>query len=196
MGPKTQTIRTLQYLQPIQKTQKQLNIQADPIVKVKKAPKPLIIPQEEYEYTDDEYEEYIEEPEIIIKPIKQKPKRILTDEQKQILTSRLEQGRNKRNQETQQVKLMEQQYLQQKSKEIERELETKLIKKYKRLEKKKEKELMNKFLSEQIESNADDEYEEEIQVKPTRIIKQHKINNNGGSSNPPMQPAYKKNNYC
>lgn len=197
MPPKTQKIRTLQNIQ----NKKIIDtIQAEPIpkrrlpVKKVKQVKQVVEEYDEENEENEEYEEYdeYEEPQIVqpvqpVQPVQSKKKKNFTPEQIEAQKQRLELARMKREQEAQQKKLLEQQYLLQKEKEIEVNIKKKYDKKAKQLERK----LINKYLAEQAQKQEEEYYEEdEIEVKPTRITRQPKYNNGGGYSAPPSTPVY------
>lgn len=192
MPPKTQKIRTLQDLQNKKIVD---SIQAEPIPKrtpVKKQVKQVV-----EEYDEDDEEEYeVPVQEIVpvqqqvqqVQPVQQpKRKKNFTPEQIEAQKQRLETARLKREQEAYEKKMLEQQYLLQKEKEIEVNIKKKYDKKAKQLERK----LINKYLAEQAQKQEEEYYQEdEIEVKPTRISRQPKYNNGGGFSAPPSTPAY------
>jgi len=193
MPPKTQKIRTLQDLQNKKIVD---SIQAEPIPKrtsVKKQVKQVV---EEYDADEEEeYEEY--QPQIVqqvqqpvqqpVQQVQPKRKKNFTPEQIEAQKQRLENARLKREQAANEKKMLEQQYLLQKEKELEINIKKKYDKKAKQLE----RQLINKYLAEQAQKQEEEYYQEdEIEVKPTRISRQSKYNNGGGFSAPPSTPAY------
>ena len=84
--------------------------------------------------SEPEEEEYIE-PEPVLKP---KKKRNITEEQKKILVDRLAYARSLRKKESENKKVLEEEYLQQKEQEINQRLE----KRFTSLQRKKENEMI------------------------------------------------------
>jgi len=103
-------------------------------------------------------------------PIKKK-KRVISDEQKKVLVDRLAYARSLRKKESENKKVLEKEYLQQKEKEI----NDRLLKKFTSLQRKKENEMMKKYMTKPKEESEEEEIEEEVIIKKTKPKPKKKI---------------------
>ena len=103
-------------------------------------------------------EEYIEPEEPVLKA---KKKRNISEEQKKVLVDRLAYARSLRKKESENKKVLENEYLQQK----EQEINDRLLKKFTSLQRIKENEMMKKYLSKPKEESDEEPEEQEIIIK-------------------------------
>lgn len=182
MGPKTQKIQKSkkpQNSRVLQDTRNISDIEADEIIN-------------DYDnFVDEDVEQYNEEePEIKpTKPIKSN-NNMHSKEYQELLNYRLEQARIKKTQDAEKKRQREQQYLDAIKQQQEKELQKKLKRLANKQKKEIEKEIMNKYLN-QIQTEEVNAYiDDEIEVKPTRVVRQP--NNNQGYGIPPASapPAF------
>lgn len=177
MPPKTQKKPKSQNIRALQDTRKSNAIEADDLIN-------------DFE---EEIEPEVEEEEYIPpQPVKQKaPKQNKMEEREyqELLNYRLEQARIKKQQQVEKKRQQEQQYLETIKQQQEKELQKKLKRLANKQKKEIEKDLMNKYLNQVQQQEEEEYYEDEIEVQPTRIIRQP--NRGGGGSAPPSAPAYR-----
>ena len=131
---KKQTIRKLGSIEA--KQTKQTTQKAQP---KQKASKNKVLEIE----SDNDIENYSEEEVPEVEVPKPKKKRVVSDEQKKILVERLAYARSLRKKESENKKVLEEDYLKQKEEEI----NERLMKKFSSLQRKKENEMLKKYMS-------------------------------------------------
>ena len=181
---KTRKTQKSQEVRTLQDTRKSNAIEADDLINDF---------EEEIQSTQYDEPEFEEEPQqfipaakTLVKAVKQN--KMDDKEHQELLKYRLQQARMIKQRDVESKRQQEQQYLEQIKQQQEKELQKKLKRLANKQKKEIEKQIMNQYLSQQVENDEDEYYqEEEIEVQPTRISRQP--NYGRGNSAPPAPPA-------
>lgn len=180
---KTQKKQKSQDVRTLQDTRKSNAIEADDLIND--------FEEELYDEPETEEEEYnlphsAPPAKASVKTVKQN--KMDDKEHQELLKYRLQQARMIKQRDVETKRQQEQQYLEQIKQQQEKELQKKLKRLANKQKKEIEKQLMNQYLSQQVENDEDEYYqEEEIEVQPTRISRQPYYGR--GNSAPPAPPA-------